>query len=118
MELKLRDGDYVSDGLGGVERVEGAEELLQRVLWKLAVRRGSFPLLPELGSQLYLLTRAKPAERSALASQYAAEALADEPDLHLQAVTLTESGREGRLRLELMWQGETFTVETVLGGRE
>lgn len=114
MELKLRDGDYVSDGLGGVERVEGTQELLQRVLWKLAIPRGSFPLLPELGSRLALLIRAKPAERSALASQYAAEALADEPGLTLRTVTLTEVGMEGHLRLELEWQGETVVVETVL----
>lgn len=114
MELKLRDGDYVPDGQGGVERVEGARELLERVLWKLTVRRGSFPLLPELGSRLYLLTRAKPGERSALAAQYAAEALADEAGLVLNRVTLTESGGRSTLRLALEWQGEAFTVETVL----
>ncbi|OUQ22092.1 hypothetical protein B5E80_15450 [Flavonifractor sp. An135] len=114
MELKLRDGDYVPDGQGGVERVEGARELLERVLWKLTVRRGSFPLLPELGSRLYLLPRAKPGERSALAAQYAAEALADEAGLVLNTVTFTESGGTSTLRLELEWRGESFTVETVL----
>lgn len=114
MELKLRDGDYVPDGQGGVERVEGAQELLERVLWKLSVRRGSFPLLPELGSRLYLLPRAKPGERAALAAQYAAEALADEAGLVLNTVTLTERGGTSTLRLELEWRGESFTVETVL----
>lgn len=114
MELKLRDGDYVPDGKGGMERVEGAEELLERVLWKLSVRRGSFPLLPELGSRLYLLPRARPGERDALAAQYAAEALADEADLALNTVTLTENGEKSTLRLELEWRGEAFTVETAL----
>lgn len=114
MELRLRDGDYVPDGQGGMERVEGAQELLERVLWKLAVRRGSFPLLPELGSRLYLLPRAKPGERAALAAQYAAEALADEAGLVLNTVTLTESGGTSTLRLELEWRGEGFTVETAL----
>lgn len=114
MELRLRDGDYVPDGQGGMERVEGAQELLERVLWKLAVRRGSFPLLPELGSRLYLLPRAKPGERAALAAQYAAEALADEAGLVLNTVTLTESGGTSTLRLELEWRGEVFTVETAL----
>lgn len=114
MELKLRDGDYVPDGQGGVERVEGAQEVLERVLWKLSVRRGSFPLLPELGSRLYLLPRAKPGERSALAAQYAAEALADEAGLVLNTVTLTESGERSTLRLELEWQGESFAVEAAL----
>ena len=46
MELMVRDGDYLPDGAGGFRRAEGAEELLQRVLWKLSIPRGSFPLLP------------------------------------------------------------------------
>ena len=57
MELMVRDGDYVPDGAGGFLRAEGSQELLQRVLWKLSIRRGSFPLLPDLGSRLFLLFR-------------------------------------------------------------
>ena len=53
MELMVRDGDYVSDGRGSFRRAEGSAELLQRVLWKLSIRRGCFPPLPGLGSQLY-----------------------------------------------------------------
>ena len=60
----VRDGDYVSDERGGFRRAEGSEELLQRVLWKLAIPRGSFPLLPELGSGLHLLGRQKPSQRA------------------------------------------------------
>ncbi len=44
MELMVRDGDYLPDGEGGFRRAEGADELLQRVLWKLSIPRGSFPL--------------------------------------------------------------------------
>ena len=58
MELRVRDGDYRPDGAGGFRRAEGADELLQRVLWKLSIPRGSFPLLPQLGSGLYRLGRA------------------------------------------------------------
>lgn len=67
MELMVRNGDYVSDGAGGFLRAEGTDELLQRVLWKLSIPRGSFPLLPALGSELHRLGRAKPAERAGLA---------------------------------------------------
>ena len=55
MELMVRNGDYVSDGAGGFLRAEGTDELLQRVLWKLSIPRGSFPLLPALGSELHRL---------------------------------------------------------------
>ena len=46
MELKIKDRDYVADGMGGLVRVSGWDELLERVLFKLSVRRGSFSLLP------------------------------------------------------------------------
>ena len=59
MELMLRDGDYVPDGAGGLRTVEGADALLQQVLFRLQARRGGLPFLPELGSRLYLLTREK-----------------------------------------------------------
>ena len=59
MELKIKDRDYVADGAGGLVRVSGWEELLERVLFKLSVRRGSFALAPELGSKLHLLWREK-----------------------------------------------------------
>ena len=43
MELKLQNGDYVLDGAARLCRVEGAEALLQRVLFRLSARRGAFP---------------------------------------------------------------------------
>ena len=39
MELKLRNGDYVPDGTGSVIRLEGAQALLQRVLFRLKAHR-------------------------------------------------------------------------------
>lgn len=56
----VRNGDYVNDGAGGFLRAEGTDELLQRVLWKLSIPRGSFPLLPALGSELHRLGRPSP----------------------------------------------------------
>lgn len=109
MELMLRGGDYVPDGKGGFRRAEGSDDLLQRVLWKLTVRRGSFPLLPDLGSRLYLLGREKPGNRENLAKQYTAEALVGE-ELEIQDVTLTGD----TLRLDLLWKGESLSAEVEL----
>ena len=64
MELKIKDRDYVADGAGGLVRVSGWDELLERVLFKLSVRRGSFALVPELGSKLHLLWREKGESRA------------------------------------------------------
>ena len=78
---KLRDGDYRPDGAGGFQQAAGAQEVLERVLFQLTAHRGAFPLLPTVGSRLYLLPRARASARQALAAAYTAEALGEEPDL-------------------------------------
>ena len=113
MELMVRDGDYIPDGTGRFRRAEGGDELLQRVLWKLSIPRGSFPLLPELGSQLCRLGRCKPAQREALARQYVAQALEDETELEVEQVSLAG---DGTLTVELSWQGEPVAVTVQTGG--
>ena len=35
MEIKIQNGDYVPDGLGGVVRCQGTDALLERVLFRL-----------------------------------------------------------------------------------
>ena len=87
MEIKLVNGDYVPDGLGGIQRCSGSDALLQRVLYRLTARRGQFPFLPDLGSRLYLLGRESPSQRLTAAQQFAAEALRDE-DVTVTGVTL------------------------------
>lgn len=52
MELELKNGDYLADGVGGLRRVGGREALLQRVLFRLTARRGGFPFWETLGSRL------------------------------------------------------------------
>lgn len=113
-QLLLRNGDYVPDGKGGFCCVTSNEELLQRVLLRLTARRGGCPFLPAFGSRLYLLSRAKPNERETLAGAYVAEALADEPEVEITDVTLTEAENGcGNLTVSLVWRGENLklTVE-------
>ena len=52
MEPRIQNGDYIPDGLGGVVRSQGADALLERVLFRLTARRGELPPLPQLGSRL------------------------------------------------------------------
>ena len=116
MALMLRDGDFVPDERGNLKTVEGREELLERVLWKLTVSRGSFPFLPELGSRLNLLGRIKPAQRETLARQYVTEALSDEP-VEVESVSLEMTLRP-LLTVELLWKQEHLRAELELGGME
>lgn len=110
-ELKLERGDYVPDGVGGLRRVDGQEALVQRVLFKLTARRGQFPFLEDLGSRLWQLGRLPARQRQTAAEQYVAEALADEADVAVEAVTLVP-GADGRAALtaELSCEGERLTV--------
>ena len=116
MELMLRDGDYLPDGTGGVRRAEGSDGLLQRVLWKLTARRGSFPFLPELGSQLHRLPRCRTSQRQGLAEQYVAEALAGEDGLSIESVELAGDGDRALLTVRLTWNGTGLTAAVALDG--
>ena len=116
MELKIKDRDYVADGAGGLVRVSGWDELLERVLFKLSVRRGSFALMPELGSKLHLLWRGKGERRAAAAEEHVAEALADEEGLSVTGVELAEKGGLLELRVLLRYEGETGETVVTIGG--
>jgi hypothetical protein len=108
--LKIRDGDYVTDGLGGLERVEGSQELLQRVLFKLTARRGSFPFIQSLGSTLYTLGSLPARQRQAGAEAAVMQALEDEKDLKVEQVKLDGD----RLSVFLNHQGQKLDLELTL----
>lgn len=112
MELKIRDGEYVTDGIGGLVRVSGTEALLQRVLFRLQARRGMFPFLETIGSRLWKLGGVAAAQRQAAAKQYVAEALEDEENLSVEAVTL-QNREDGttELTVKLEYEGETLSAE-------
>ena len=115
MELKIRNGDYVPDGVCGLQRVSGTEELLQRVLFLLTARRGGFALLPTLGSRLYLLEREKPGNRQAAAKKYVAEALSGEAGVTVEDVSLVY-GEVGFLRVRLRCEGEALELTVPMEG--
>lgn len=91
MGLKLREGDYVPDGAGGFLTAQGDDGILEEALFRLTARRGGFSPMPELGSRLYLLGRAKAEARNALARTYAQEALSP-MGLRVLAAEVLENG--------------------------
>lgn len=91
----------------------GAKEatpLLQRVLYRLTAHRGQFSLLPQLGSQLYLLGRESSANRASSAKKFVAEALAEE-EVEVTDVILSPLG-EGRIQVEVLldYQGSDLSI--------
>ena len=111
MGLSLRNVDYVPDGTGGLRRADGQEALLERVLFRLTARRGTFPFLPEMGSWLWRLGQLPAAQRQSAAEQYVAEALAPEEGLAVDQVTLTESGGgRAQVTASMTWRGDPLSV--------
>lgn len=110
MELELKNGDYIADGVGGLRRVGGREALLQRVFFRLTARRGSFPFWEDLGSRLWALGRVPAPERRTAARQYVTEALEAEP-VTVEDVTL-EQGPSGvaEVTARLRYEGEDLPV--------
>ena len=115
MELQLKNGDYVPDGRGGFCHLEGEQEVLRRVVFRLKARRGGLPFLPNLGSQLYLLPREKPSARKAVALRYVTQALEEETEVAVRDVEVAEKGQgELELTVWLDWKGETLTARLTI----
>lgn len=115
MELRIKDRDYVADRLGGLRRVDGWEELLERVLFRLSVRRGSFPFAPTLGSELHLLGRERADRRATAARQYAAEALVEEAGLEVTEVAVEETNGPTAVRVSLRYGTQEGEVRVETG---
>lgn len=111
MELELRNGDYVPDGVGGLRKVAGREALAQRVLFRLTARRGAFPFWESLGSRLWELGKLPARERDSAARQYVAEALAGEAGVSVESVTLRDTGGgKAEVTAELRYEGGVLPV--------
>ena len=114
-EFKWENGDLVPDGAGGFCRVTGSDALIRRVLFKLTARRGALPLLPELGSRLFTLSREKPSDRQALCARYVTEALEQE-DVTVTDVLYEPAPDGARVKVYLQWQGRPLEITARLEG--
>lgn len=105
----LKDGDYRLSG-GNLQYAEGAQAVLERVLFRLRARRGRFPFYSGLGSRLWQLSSLPAGQRASAAEQYVAEALEDEP-VRVEQVELTEAADgTAALTVRLTWEEETLAV--------
>ena len=110
MEVKIHNGDYIPDGLGGVVRCQGTEALLERVLFRLTAKRGAFPFWENLGSRLWALGRVPAPERQAAARQYVTEALSEEPVTGEEVTLEREEDGTVSVTARLRYEGESLPV--------
>lgn len=55
MDTLLQNGDVLSDCAGDLQAVHGVQEIIQRAMIRLRMKRGSFVYDPKLGSDLHRL---------------------------------------------------------------
>ncbi|MFV0402139.1 MAG: hypothetical protein ACK5LX_16165 [Oscillospiraceae bacterium] len=75
MDTLLKDGTHAVDDRGIPVSVEGTDELIQRCMIRLGVRKGSFSCDSELGSELYRLGAIEGTAADREAFSYVQEAL-------------------------------------------
>ena len=99
MDTAIANGDFKTDAKGLPVTVEGAEELLQRAMFRLTVPQGSFLYDGQLGSRLHTLkeTYERPAALGETALQMAREALEPMEQVTVQSVQVERTGPDGLL---------------------
>lgn len=55
MDTALKDGDFLCDARGFPAEVDGVNEILQQIMIRLTVKKGSFAYDRTLGSELHTL---------------------------------------------------------------
>lgn len=116
MDTCLYLGDHQRDHRGLPFSISGTEELLQQAMIRLSVRRGAFPLNPQLGSRLHTLSPNDPGLNDT-ALRLAQEALCEMNDIAVTKASCTVTPPEGmtaELFLTVGRQEETLTVAVAL----
>lgn len=98
MDTAIANGDFLLDDRGRPLAITGMQEILQRILIRLTVKKGSFIFDPDLGSNLYTLkTSGLSAKGDAL--KLVREALQDMKGISVENVSLTPTNGGDRMEL-------------------
>ena len=117
MDTLLKNMDHALDEYGHPVTITGTRALIQRLLIRLSVHKGSFAQSPQLGSELHKLPLALAGEkRDRLALHYAQEALLPEGARVEQAICRPIRGHPDALAVALtITLGErTFPLEVAV----
>ena len=109
MDTKLKNGDLCMDAYGRIDTVSGADELAQRAMIRLSVKKGAGFLSPDLGTDWSPLLRAAKDRRNSEALRIAAAALDDLP-LRVNSAECASAGGRLTVNLHLEIQDAVRTV--------
>lgn len=115
MDTALKDGDFYLGTTGKPIAISGIKELLQRVLIRLTVKKGSFIYDKDLGSDLYTLKNTnKDIKNQAIIM--VKEALADMREIEVEDISIkfTDSSENLKLNVLLSINNNKEEVEILL----
>ena len=110
MDTLLSYGDHATDARGIPIPISGAEEITQRALLRLGIRRGSFEYDRSLGSELYRLSRDTSSATRRAAQSYVQEALIPLPELTVGDVDCKIDGERMLVSIELSYGGRGYML--------
>lgn len=117
MDTAIKDGDFLTDEKGLPVQISGAQELLQRAMFRLTVKQGSFLYDQRLGSRLYTLKGAYGSGEtlSENAMQMVREALAPLPQITPLRVRASMTGTDRlSLTVDLLADRQQTELEVLL----
>lgn len=117
MDCLLKDGEFVLDHRGRPILISGDEELAQRAMIRLAVKRGSLPFDPSFGSRLFRLRRMesqKQMQQEALSA--VRDALAPIGELKVLSADCSYDAQNSRLTVQVRAAKENtpFALEVMV----
>lgn len=110
MDTLLFEMDHARGDDGLPVSVTGVRALIQRLLIRLSVRKGSFLPDPELGSELHKLPAADSRERDRLALHYAQQALLPE-SVRVESAVCRTGGDTMSVSVTVSADGKSYPLE-------
>ena len=111
MDTLLSYGDHATDVRGIPISISGPEELMQRALLRLGIRRGSFEYDRSLGSELYRLSRDTSSATRRAAQSYVQEALIPLPELTVGDVDYNIEGERMLISVQLSYESRNYLLQ-------
>lgn len=111
IDTLIVNGDHSVDHRGIPVTLTGERELIQRALFRLTVRKGSFQEDPSFGSELFKLGGIIGGDLARMAQSYAQEALLPMPEVGVSGVSLERRGELLRLHISLSIAQNQYQLE-------